>query len=330
MTLSDERMEDLLRTANRHTTETIWIPGLAAVGTKRRGTGVAMVAAMRPKQWLKNGLVFAAPAAAGIVLHPAVLGRAVLCFIALSLVASGTYLINDARDVEADRLHPKKRLRPIAAGEISLTLAVIESCALGVAGLVVAYAAGGVHMVEIAGTYVAFSLAYSWWLKNEEIICMACVASFFVIRVLAGAVVTHAVVPHAMLLTTGFGALFMVVGKRFAEFQSLGEERGAHRQPLSVYTEPYLRAMFYMTGTATLLMYCWWTIERTKMAATPTLCFELSMIPAVIMVMRYALLVEHGQGGAPEELVFKDRQLQMLGLIATGLFVAGALTGVHP
>jgi decaprenyl-phosphate phosphoribosyltransferase len=185
-----------------------------------------------------------------------------------------------------------------------------------------------VHMCEILGAYVALSLAYSLWLKNEEVICMACVASCFLIRVLAGAEATHAAIPHAMLLTTGFGALFMVVGKRFTEYRSLGEDRGAHRPTLSLYTEPYLRAMFYLSATATVLMYCWWTIERTRMASTPDLCFELSMIPAVVMVMRYSLLVEHGSGGSPEELVLSDRQLQVLGLLAAGLFVAGGVIGV--
>ncbi len=265
---------------------------------------------------------------AGQVLHASVIGRVALCFVAMSLMASATYLINDARDAEADRVHPKKRFRPIAVGELSLLMAMVESVLLAIAGTMVGYLAGGVHLCEILGAYVALSLAYLLWLKNEEVICMAAVASFFLIRVLAGAEATHAAIPHAMLLTTGFGALFMVVGKRFAEYRSLGQDRGTHCPTLSMYTEPYLRAMFYLSATATVLMYCWWTIERTKMASTPDLCFELSMIPAVVMVMRYALLVEHGHGGSPEELVLSDRQLQVLGVLAAGLFVLGGLVGL--
>jgi decaprenyl-phosphate phosphoribosyltransferase len=295
----------------------------------RRGPLHAAVAALRPRQWMKNGLVFVAPIASGIALEKLAIVHALLCFVAMSLIASATYLVNDLRDAPADRLHPKKRFRPIAARELNPVAAIVLGVVVAAAGFAVGFIAGSLQLDLVLAGYVAVSLAYSLWLKNEEVICLACVALCFVIRVLAGAVATHAILPHTMVLTAGFGALFMVVGKRFAEFRTLGGNRGEHRKVLNMYSEPYLRAMFYMTATATVIMYSVWAFAAAELVPVSGIYLELSVIPAIVLTMRYALLVEQGEGDSPEDLVLGDRHLQVLGVLAGGLFFLGSVIFPH-
>ncbi|HWE67952.1 MAG TPA: decaprenyl-phosphate phosphoribosyltransferase [Acidimicrobiales bacterium] len=298
-----------------------------ALPLRRRGPVVAMVMALRPKQWMKNGLVFLAPVGAGMELHWRVIVQAAMCFLALSLVAGATYLVNDIRDVEADRVHPKKCRRPLAAGEISVRSAWVLFAFSVVAGLGSGYVAGGFPLDLVFAGYAALSMSYSYWFKHQEVLDVASVSMCFVIRVVAGAVATHAVLPHAMLLCTGCGALFMVVGKRYAEFRSLGDGRDSHRKVLANYSESYLRSIFYFAAAMTTVSYCWWAIERAKVSPF-AVCFQLSMIPAVVMVMQYALLIDRGAGGSPEDLVLGNRRLQVLGALAAVLFILGGLPAV--
>ena len=148
----------------------------------------ALVRTARPKQWTKNVLVFAAPGAAGVLDNWPHAGQAVLAFIAFCLAASGIYLWNDALDVEADRLHPTKRFRPIAAGAITPGLAKVVGSLLAVASLGVAAATGRIETAGIVAVYVATTLAYSFWLKHVAVIDIVTVASGFVLRAAGGAV----------------------------------------------------------------------------------------------------------------------------------------------
>jgi decaprenyl-phosphate phosphoribosyltransferase len=294
------------------------------VGT-RRSVLAAAAAGLRPKQWIKNGLVFAAPVGAGVELHWLVVAQAIGCFFALSLVASATYLVNDLRDVEADRLHPKKCRRPIAAGELSTVLAKQLCVVTATAGLVLGYAVGGVRTDLVLVAYVALSSTYTYALKHTALLDVLAVALCFVIRVIAGAVGTGTTLPHGMLACTAFGALFMVVGKRYAEYRSLGNDRSGHRKVLGKYSEVDLRALFYFSITATALGYCWWVFERARQMTPAAICFEASILPAVLLLTQYGLLVEEGAGGSPEELVLHDRRLQILGALAGVLFLIGGL-----
>jgi len=180
----------------------------------------------------------------------------------------------------------------------------------------------------VLAAYVALSSAYTYIFKHQAVLDVASVALCFIVRVVAGAVATHTVIPHGMLICTGFGALFMVVGKRYAEFRSLGDERGSHRKVLAQYTEHYLRSMFYFSVGATAIGYCFWAFERAKVITPASVCFQLSIIPAVIVLMQYSLLVEQGAGGSPEELVLADRRLQVFGALAGLLFVIGGLHAI--
>jgi decaprenyl-phosphate phosphoribosyltransferase len=172
--------------------------------------------ALRPRQWLKNLLVFAAPLAAGQVFVPDILLPTVIAFVAFCLVSSATYLINDVRDIEVDRQHPTKRTRPIAAGQVKVPVAIGTAAVLTVAALAIAWW----DRPELAGVvlaYFAFTLSYSLALKNEPVIELALLAMGFLLRAIAGGIASNLPISQWFLIVAGFGSLFMAAGKRYCE-----------------------------------------------------------------------------------------------------------------
>jgi decaprenyl-phosphate phosphoribosyltransferase len=285
----------------------------------------ALVATARPKQWIKNVLVVAAPAAAGVLGESGVLFDTLIAFVAFSLAASGTYFLNDAFDVDADRLHAKKRFRPIAAGEVPVRLAQVVGVLLLLAGVGVGFLTGW-RLPVVVGTYIVLTTAYSAWLKHLAVIDLGMVAAGFLLRLIAGAVAVDVPISVWFLIVGGFGSLFMVAGKRHAEHLDLGVDRAGHRPTLSEYSVEYLGYVRSVASGVTIVAYCLWAFD-TKVHTTGVVWFEVSIIPFVLAMLRYALLVEHGEGGAPEDLVMADRSLQVLGalwvaLVGIGLYVA--------
>src|SRR5437764_9611121 len=193
---------------------------VAAPGTYVSGPAIvtspsvvaALVRTARPRQWVKNLLVFGAPATAGVLTHPRPLARTALGAFLFCLLASGTYFLNDAVDVEADRLHLRKRLRPVAAGVIEVRPAiVIGSVLLGAA--LAGSASLGWRFAAAAATYVALSVSYTVWLKREPVIDLAVVAGGFIVRAVAGGLAAGVPLSQWFLIVTSFGSLFMVAGK---------------------------------------------------------------------------------------------------------------------
>lgn len=285
----------------------------------------ALLRAARPKQWVKNLLVFAAPGAAGVLTEATALSSAAGAFGAFCLVASGTYLLNDARDAEADRAHPRKRHRPVAAGAVSVPLAVGAGAALLVAGFAVA-AAVSIGLLGLAALYVAIGAAYTLWLKEVAVVDIAVVASGFIIRAVAGGVAAGVPISRWFLIVASFGSLFMVAGKRHGEHLDLGPERGTVRATLSEYSREYLRFVWTMASAVTVTAYCLWAFEQAgSMSGVPW--YELSIIPFVLFMLRYALLLGNGRGSAPEDLVLGDRGLQLSALVWVLVFAAGVYVG---
>ena len=286
----------------------------------------ALVRTARPKQWVKNVLVFAAPGAAGVLDEPAQLGRTLVAFVALCLAASGTYFLNDALDVEADREHPKKRNRPIAAGHLS------EGVAKLMAGLLIAIAIGisvpvanGELALVIAG-YAALTVSYSLWLKHEPVVDLGAVAAGFVIRAIAGGIATNVEISDWFLIVAGGGSLLMVTGKRHAEQLELGDNAETHRSTLEAYSASYLSFVRSVAASVTVTAYCLWAFESAAASGDETF-FRLSIVPFVLAILRYAHLIEQGKGGAPEELVLGDRVLQVLALLWAASFAVGVHAG---
>ncbi|GED96325.1 decaprenyl-phosphate phosphoribosyltransferase [Gordonia crocea] len=294
---------------------------------KNLATG--LVKAIRPRQWVKNVLVLAAPLAAGQLTF----GRASadqiangttpgevwtnvgIAFVAFCLAASAIYLINDALDVEADRNHPTKRFRPIAAGVVPVNLAYALFAVLTVASIAVALLANWQTAVVI-GVYLVIQIAYCLGLKHQAVLDICIVSSGFLLRAVAGGAATGVELSKWFLLVMAFGSLFMAAGKRYAELH-LAEQTGAKiRKSLQYYTTGYLRFVWTLAATSVVVFYGLWAFEkeahRFNGEPNDNIYYALSMVPFTIAILRYAVDVDGGEAGEPEEIALGDRVLQIL------------------
>jgi decaprenyl-phosphate phosphoribosyltransferase len=286
---------------------------VTAPALKRGPVGVArgVLKTARPRQWVKNVLVFAAPFTAGQVGNGAVLYHALLAFVAFSLVASSVYLINDAIDIEADRAHPTKRNRPIAAGIVPVQLAYGAAVVFFLAGLGIGLIASW-QLVVVLGVYEAVQLGYCFGLKHQPVVDLAIVGSGFLMRSIAGGVAAGIALSQWFLLVTAFGSLFMVAGKRYAEIM-LFERTGAKiRSSLKKYSASYLRFVWATSAAILIMSYCLWAFEL-RQKAEGSVWAVVSIVPFVVAVLRYAVDVDGGNAGEPEEIALRDRVLQVLG-----------------
>ena len=289
-----------------------------------RSVPVALVAALRPRQWLKNVLVFAAPLAAGSIFELDVLVPSLLAFVVFCLMSSATYLVNDTRDIDADRAHPTKQFRPIAAGEISVPLALVTAAVLAVASLAIAIAVS-VSLFGIVLAYAVFTLAYSLFLKHEPVIELALLSLGFLLRAIAGGAAADLPISPWFLIVAAFGSLFMAAGKRFSELQRANDDSDApRRRSLAGYTPTYLRFVWGLAAAVTITAYCLWAFE-VGLADSSFPWSQWSVLPFVLAILRYALDVDRADAEAPEEVVLRDRALQVLGLAWLILFGLGAL-----
>jgi decaprenyl-phosphate phosphoribosyltransferase len=289
-----------------------------------RNLVTGLIKAIRPRQWVKNVLVFAAPVAAlgddrYAYDYREVLVRVLLAFVVFSLAASCVYLVNDARDVEADRAHPTKRFRPIAAGVVPEWLAYVLAVVLGAASLVLSWLVTP-NLALVMALYIVIQLAYCFGLKHQPVIDICIVSSGFLIRAIAGGVAAGVPLSQWFLLMMAFGSLFMAAGKRYAELQ-LAERTGAKiRKSLESYTSSYLRFVWTLSATALVLCYGLWAFERDDTGGTSW--FVVSMVPFTIAILRYAVDVDGGMAGEPEEIALKDRVLQLLAVAWIGTISA--------
>ena len=298
-------------------------PAPATAGVHRTGSVArGLVRAVRPRQWVKNLLVIAAPFTAEVLLQPGVVARLVIATASLCLAASSTYLLNDVIDASADRLHPTKRHRPIAAGVVPPRVALVASLAL----LVGAIAVGSILGLTFAGlvvTYITMTIAYSSWLKRIPIVDVLAVASGFLLRAVAGAVAAGVTTTSAFLLVASFGALFLVIAKRHGERFHLGPN-AATRAALAAYTPELTGQLLSISVTATLVCYATWAfgLDRGEGGLPWT---ALSVLPFTAAMLRALQLAVRGDGADPEDLL-RDRGLLLAGgavglLTLLGLYI---------
>jgi decaprenyl-phosphate phosphoribosyltransferase len=288
---------------------------------------VGVVKAMRPRQWVKNILVAAAPLAAwGTDVHydwSKVVGQVAVAFVVFCLAASSIYLINDVRDVEADREHPTKRFRPIAAGVVPEWLAYTVAVVLGAASLAIAWWLTP-NLALVMAVYIGMQLGYCFGLKHQAVIDISIVSSAYLIRAIAGGVATNTHLSQWFLLTMAFGSLFIAAGKRYAELQ-LAERTGAKiRKALENYTSTYLRFVWTLSATAMVVCYGLWAFYREHGQVG---WIVVSMVPFTIAILRLAVDVDGGVAGEPEEIALRDRVLQVLFLAWIGTIGAAVILG---
>ena len=280
----------------------------------------------RPKQWVKNALVFAGPVASGMLFEAGVIPRAILTFIAFTLMASGVYFLNDSRDVVEDRLHPKKKHRPIAAGVIPVplgyTLAVVGILAgLGLMALVNA------NVLAMGVIYVAINIGYSMGLKNVAVVDLLIVAGGFMLRALAGAFAVPSAPSVWFNLMTLFGSLLLVSGKRSGERAEVGSD-GATRKVQSKYTDSYLQFVREFSAAGLLMAYGLMAYQKSGIAdGAAEVALQVSIIPFLATIMLLVQRMDSGGGASPEDLVLHDRGVQLAGAIWVICFMLGVYLG---
>jgi decaprenyl-phosphate phosphoribosyltransferase len=300
-------------------------PTTVAAPPKNLAAGI--VKALRPRQWVKNLLVLVAPLAAlGTDVdydYGFLLTRVGVAFVVFCMAASCIYLINDARDVEADRQHPTKRFRPIAAGVVPAQLAYVIAAVLGVAALGISWVVSP-NLAVVIAVYIGIQLAYCFGLKHQAVLDICIVSSAYLIRAIAGGAATDIRLSQWFLLVMAFGSLFMAAGKRYAELQ-LAERTGAKiRKSLESYTSSYLRFVWTLSATAVVLCYGLFAFERDGGTAS---WWAVSIIPFTIAILRYAVDIDGGDAGEPEDIALHDRVLQFLALALIGTVGAAAYFG---
>ena len=277
---------------------------------------------MRPKQWVKNVLVFAAPGAAGVLDNPTPLWHTLVAFVAFCMAASGTYYWNDILDVEADRVHPVKCKRPIASGAVPLGLARVIGTLLLVGGIALSALPRWQTVFVVLG-YVVLTTTYSAIWKHIAVLDLIAVASGFVFRAIGGAVAVDVPMSKWFLLTITFASLFIVTGKRYAELRDYGDRAAQGRKILDAYSVEYLRTVLSISVGATMVTYCIWAFETKELSGATWPMYELSVVPMLAALLRYLLVLDQGHGAAPEEIFLADRTLQVLGVVWAVTFGLG-------
>ncbi|MGA5358922.1 decaprenyl-phosphate phosphoribosyltransferase [Streptomyces purpurascens] len=288
----------------------------------RKGSLLAgLLRTARPRQWIKNILVVAAPAAAGELFSRHALTQLALVFVLFTACAAAVYLVNDARDAEADRAHPTKRHRPVAAGQVPVPVAYAVGGVLAVLAPVAAARLCSPAVAALLAAYLGMQLAYCISLKHVLVVDLAVVTTGFLMRAMIGGLALGIPLSRWFLITTGFGALFMVSAKRYSEAVQMAGKAGATRALLTEYTSDYLRFVWQLAAGVAVLGYCLWAMEEGGVPHTSVLPWrQLSMVAFILAILRYAVFADRGTAGEPEDVVLRDRALALIGLVWMAMY----------
>jgi len=279
---------------------------------------------LRPQQWIKNLLVFAALIFSGHLFDIAYIINTVLIFVAFCLVSGSTYIINDVRDKKEDEIHPEKKNRPIASGKISTKSAILFSIILLIVGLSLAFKINLNTFIALLSYFVLTS-TYTLYFKHKVIYDIILVALGFVIRAIAGAVAIEVAISPWLLVCTFFLALFLVTGKRRHELVSLEESAQDHRKILGEYNLKLLDQIIVVVTAACIVSYALYTLDASTMAKfkTERLIYTIPIVLAGIF--RYFFLIySRNLGGSPEKVMLNDRGILLtvsLWIIMVGILI---------
>ena len=288
-------------------------------------TTPALIRSLRPEQWLKNGFVLAPLVFSGLLDDPNAWGRSLLAVAAFCCASSAVYLINDVLDREADRRHPTKCNRPIAAGEISVGMALAAASVLVVAAMIVAFALGNLFPA-VLGCYILLVVLYSAVLKRVVFIDVLVLAAGFVLRVVGGAVAIDVPVSRWLLLCAYLLALYLALGKRRSELALLGDDAGTHREVLGHYTLGLVDQAISVVLGATVLAYTLYTVAPDTVAKVGSEGLMVTVPVVLYGLFRYLyLLHRHELGGSPTRVLVTDRPL----LITVVVWLAVAATVIR-
>jgi 4-hydroxybenzoate polyprenyltransferase len=270
----------------------------------------ALLKTMRPRQWTKNAFIFGALVFDGKLFHLADFLRTLAGFGLFCLISSAVYIFNDLLDVEADRQHPEKRNRPIAAGKLSIPVALAAGVILTLLSSGLGYLLSWQFALTVL-VYLALMLAYSKWLKHIPILDVLVIAAGFVLRVHSGTtlIVVERFSPWMYVMMTLL-ALYMGFGKRRAELALLAQGAGSHRKVLDGYTIPLLDQFITIVSGTTIVAYSLYTFFRPEAPGDHALMLTIPFVLYAIFRYLYLIQVKHS-GGAPEDILLSDRPLQI-------------------
>lgn len=277
---------------------------------------------MRPRQWPKNGFVFVALFFDGKLADLPSLLQTLAAFLLLCLMSSAVYIMNDLADIESDRQHPTKRNRPLPAGRLdpaaARTAALLFAAGSLAVGFWLAPTFGWILLL-----YLAMQIAYTFRLKHVVLVDVSIVATGFILRIAAGvAVIDVQRFSPWLYVFGGFLALFMALGKRRQELVLLGQNAGSHRAILDEYSLELIDRLLGVVTTSALVAYSLYTFLAEGLPENHAMMLSIPFV--VYGIFRYLYLIHiRGEGGAPEEIVLRDRPLQLtLGLFALVVFFA--------
>lgn len=300
----------------------------AAAPTSLLGQLWLLAIAARPRQWAKNLLIYMAffftlgqHDTQGIGAELALFGRVSIGFLLLCLLSGATYIVNDLVDLQEDRLHPGKRLRPLASGRLNSAFAASSAVPMAMAGVAFSFLLD-LHFGIVAAVYLTLTLAYSLHLKKIVIVDVLTLSGGFVLRAASGALVIDVPISPWLYVMTTLGALFIALGKRRNELTLLGEEGESHRQALRDYSIPLVDQLVAVVAPAAVLAYTLYTFTAENLPGNNAMMLT---IPFVLYgVFRYLFLVHRRSlGGSPEEIFLTD--LPLLVNILLWLVTASAI-----
>lgn len=298
----------------------------APLPAQRDAAAVAagLLRTMRPQQWTKNVFVFAGVVFAGQFLYLGDLVRAVAAFGVFCLLSSCVYFINDCADRERDRLHPRKRLRPLASGLLRPVEGIAAAAVLGCAGLAGALALGP-DLLWVSAAYLGLNLLYSFWLKQVPLWDALTVAGGFVLRAAAGTAALGIAASPWLLVCTYLVALYLSLGKRWADAVNLAPEERAYRRAALLYEPELLRLFMQVSMASTLISYALYAVQG------PHSPWILLTLPFVIYgLFHYQHMVEsRALGGSPENAIFQDRAFLLNGAGYAVAVIAVLVFGGH-
>ena len=270
---------------------------------------LALLKTMRPRQWAKNGLVFVPLFFDGKITDPNSLARTTGAFVLFCLLSSAVYIMNDLRDIENDRQHPKKRSRPLAAGKLNPTFATIIAIFFVIISLVGGYFLEPALAAVLLG-YLLLQIAYNLYLKNVVLLDVMVVAAGFILRVAAGVVVINVERFSPWLyVCTWLLALFLALGKRRHELMLLGHEAGNHRAILDDYNLELIDWLIAIVTTSAVVAYSLYTFLSEGLPPNNLMMLTIPFVLYAVFRYLYLIHVRH-EGGAPEEIFFRDRPMQ--------------------
>lgn len=278
------------------------------------------MALVRPRQWIKNALVVAAPGAAGALGREDVPARVFVACAAFCLISAGIYALNDVRDRHEDRRHPRKRWRPVAAGEVSPGDAVVFGVMAIFGGLIMCIAIAPLLALVGVG-YAALTVSYSWVWRHLAGLDLIALAGGFVLRAVAGGVAAPVGLSRWFVLVVTCAAVFVATGKRLAESLRTTVGGGRARAVMRHYSPRRLRALLTVSAAGALFAYCVWAFEIPTVDGVPWRLF--TVIPFAVCLLRYDAVVRAGRGEAPEEVLLSDRVMAGAAFVWLILFAFG-------